>query len=119
MMLEDLHCAFHDQRDHVEVQDARSANLRRKGRSRTWVSLSAAVRLQAAEALLARGGFHALSEHRGKVEHAVMSEEAMIARIRTLAGEFGIDLAVFLGRNHPKLIEAQPVEPAPEGASVG
>ena len=31
-MLEDVHCAFHEQRDHLEVQDARSADLRREGR---------------------------------------------------------------------------------------
>ena len=31
-MLEDVHRAFHEQRDHLEVQDARSADLRREGR---------------------------------------------------------------------------------------
>ena len=30
VMLEDVHRAFHEQRDHLEVQDARSADLRRK-----------------------------------------------------------------------------------------
>ena len=29
-MLEDVHCAFHEKRDHLEIQDARSANLRCK-----------------------------------------------------------------------------------------
>jgi hypothetical protein len=32
VMLQDVHCSFHEQRDHLEVQDARSANLRGKGR---------------------------------------------------------------------------------------
>jgi hypothetical protein len=31
-MLEDVHRAFHEQRDHLEVQDASRADLRRKGR---------------------------------------------------------------------------------------
>jgi Tripartite tricarboxylate transporter family receptor len=33
VMLEDIHCPFHEKRDHLEVQDARSADLRRKGRN--------------------------------------------------------------------------------------
>ncbi len=32
VMLEDVHCAFHEQRDHLEVQDACSSDLRREGR---------------------------------------------------------------------------------------
>ena len=32
MMLEDVHSAFHEQGDHLDVQDARGADLRRKGR---------------------------------------------------------------------------------------
>src|SRR4029077_20335319 len=32
VMLEDVHCAFHEERDHLGVQDARSADFRREGR---------------------------------------------------------------------------------------
>src|SRR6516162_4030664 len=32
VMLEDVHCAFHEERDHLGVQDARSADLRCEGR---------------------------------------------------------------------------------------
>src|SRR5262249_26116464 len=31
VMLEDVHCAFHEERDHLRVQDARSADFRREG----------------------------------------------------------------------------------------
>jgi hypothetical protein len=31
-MFEDIHCAFYEQRYHFEIQYARGANLRRKGR---------------------------------------------------------------------------------------
>src|SRR4029450_2722787 len=32
IMLEDVHCAFHEERDHLGVQDARSADFRGEGR---------------------------------------------------------------------------------------
>src|SRR6516162_6444180 len=32
VMLENVHCAFHEERDHLRVQDARSADFRREGR---------------------------------------------------------------------------------------
>jgi len=32
VMLEDVHCAFHEERNHLGVQDARSADFRCKGR---------------------------------------------------------------------------------------
>ena len=61
-------------------------------------------RVRAAEALLNRGGFHALSEQRIKVEHTDMSPEVMVERIRHLAHQLGMDPAQLLGANGPLLL---------------
>jgi hypothetical protein len=74
-------------------------------------------RLDAAEKLLNRGGFHAMSEQRIKVEHSDMTGEAMIERIKQLAVTLGVDPAKLLGGNDPKLIEATVVDPDTYGTS--
>lgn len=58
-------------------------------------------RLQAAEALLSRGGFHVQHEQRIKVEHVDMTSEAMIERIRQLALQLGMDPQQLLGSSVP------------------
>jgi hypothetical protein len=56
-------------------------------------------RIRAAEALLNRGGFHAMTEQTIKVEHRDMTGTAMLERIRALAGKHGLDPASLIGGN--------------------
>jgi phage terminase small subunit len=60
-------------------------------------------RLQAAEALLNRGGFGVTTEQRIKVEHTDMSGEAMIERITKLALQLGMDPQQLLGSSVPPM----------------
>jgi predicted amidohydrolase YtcJ len=57
--------------------------------------------LQAALALLDRGGFHTLHEQRVRVEHVDMTSEAMVERIRQLAQRLDMDPAALLGASVP------------------
>ena len=56
-------------------------------------------RLQAAEALLSRGGFHVMHEQRIKVEHVDMSGEEMVRRIEQLALKLNMDPVQLLGNS--------------------
>ena len=64
-------------------------------------------RVQAAEALLNRGGFAHQSEQRIRVEHTDVTAATMTARIRELAQKHGLDASRLIGSN---VIEGEVVE---------
>jgi hypothetical protein len=64
-------------------------------------------RLQAAEALLNRGGFHLQSEQKITVTHTDVTAASMVEAIERLADKHGLDATLLIGGN---VIDAEVVE---------
>jgi hypothetical protein len=116
------HYLSHDPRIEAAVQEVARTALNGRG---PLLGLAVVMRaaanpkdknhFKAGVALLNRTGFHETTEHHVNVNHTDGTGQAMVARIKDLAGALGMDPAALLGVNampaEPmKLIEGEVVE---------